>query len=80
MSKLTVAIAIGTITAIRTTEELWFRTSMDVLEIAAWAAVAYVAGIAITYAVVEQFHQRGGGMDAKTHRATAQKHPTRRAA
>lgn len=55
MSKLTVAIAIGTITAIRTTEELWFRTSMDVLEIAAWAGMAYIAGTVATYAAIEKY-------------------------
>lgn len=78
--KLMIAIAIGAIAAVRTTEELWFRTSMDVLEIAVWAAVAYIAGIAITYAVAEKFHQKGGRDGAEAYRKTDRKYPARRAA
>lgn len=78
--KLMIAIGIGCIAAARTTEELWFRTSMSVCEIAAWAAVAYIAGIAITYAAAEKFHQKGGRSGAEAYRAPAQKHSARRAA
>lgn len=79
MSKLLTGITAGIIAAARTTEELWFRTNMDVCEIAAWAAVAYIAGIAITYAV-DEFRQKGEGRYAETHRATAAEHSTRRRA
>lgn len=64
--KLLTRIAAGVIAAARTTEELWFRTNMDVCEIAAWAAVAYIAGIVIAY-VVDEFHQKGGRVNAETH-------------
>lgn len=69
--KLMIAIGVGCIAAVRTTEELWFRTSVDVLEIAAWATMAYIVGIAITYAVAEKLCQKGGRRDAEAHRAAA---------
>lgn len=78
--KLMIAIGVGCLAAVRTTEELWFRTSVGICEVAAWAAVAYIAGIAITYAVAEKFHQKGGRNGAEAYRKTARKHPARRGA
>ncbi len=77
--KLLTGIIAGAIAAVRTAEELWFRTSMDVCEIAAWAAVAYIAGIAITYAV-DEFRQKGDGRYAEAHRTAAAEHTARRRA
>lgn len=56
--KLMLAIGTGCFTAVRTTEELWFRTNMDVCEIAFLAAGGYIAGVVIAYAADDFYRKR----------------------
>lgn len=48
------AVAIGAVAFLRTAEELWFRTNLDLPGITFWSMTAYVAGIAFTYAVTDR--------------------------
>lgn len=48
------AIMVGAVAFLRTAEELWFRTNLDLPGITFWSMTAYVAGIAFTYAVTDR--------------------------
>lgn len=48
------AVAIGAVAFLRTAEELWFRTNLNLPGITFWSMAAYVAGIALTYAVTDR--------------------------
>lgn len=48
------AVAIGAVAFLRMAEELYFRTTLDLPGITFWSMTAYVAGIALTYAVTDR--------------------------
>lgn len=48
------AIMVGAVAFLRTAEELWFRTNLNLPGITFWSMAAYVAGIAFTYAVTDR--------------------------
>lgn len=53
--RLLFAICIGAIAFLRTAEELWYRTKMDLPGIVFWSMTAYFAGIVAVYAVTEKY-------------------------
>lgn len=53
--RLFLAVSAGAVAFLRTAEELWYRTNMELPEIVFWAMTAYVVGIIVTYAVSDKF-------------------------
>lgn len=54
-NKIWLGITTGSVAFLRTAEELWYRTNMDLPGIVFWSLTAYFAGIVATYAVTEMF-------------------------
>lgn len=53
-NRIWLAVMVGAVAFLRTAEELCFRTNMDLPGIVFWSMAAYVAGIALTYAVTDR--------------------------
>ena len=49
------AIMVGAVAFLRTAEELWFRTNLDLPGIVFFSITAYFVGIITAYAVAERF-------------------------
>ena len=54
-NKIWLGVTTGSVAFLRTAEELWYRTNMDLTGIVFWSIAAYFAGIAVTYAATESF-------------------------
>ena len=54
-NRIWIGVIIGAVAFLRTAEELWYRTNMDLPGIVFWSMAAYFAGIAVTYAATEVF-------------------------
>lgn len=52
--RILLAVSVGAVAFLRTAEELWFRTNLNLPGITFWSMAAYVAGIALTYAVTDR--------------------------
>ena len=53
--RIWISVTVGAVAFLRTAEELWFRTNLDLPGIVFFSVTAYFAGIVAAYAMAERF-------------------------